>query len=162
MRILLFDANVLIDLYDADSSIFRVVSDSVGPVHVVLPVFEEVGQIDEAEAEALGLTLVEPDLAHFAAAAELSRRLSEEDRICLVVAREEGWTCVTNDRALRRECDAARVEVIWGLELLALTVEAGACRRPAAAALARAIAENNPTHITAAVLERFLRRIGEG
>lgn len=161
MRILLFDANVLIDLYDADSSIFRVISGSVGPVHVVLPVFEEVEQIDEADAEALGITLVEPELAQFVAAAKLSRRLSAEDRVCLIVARDEGWTCVTNDRALRRECDAASVEVIWGLDLLALAVEAGGLSAPDAASLARTIAENNPTHITAAVLERFLRPIGQ-
>ena len=161
MRILLFDANVLIDLYDADNSIFRAISRSVGPVHVVLPVFAEVDQIDEAEAQELGLELIEPEVAQLAAAANLSRRLSFEDRVCLVVARDAGWTCITNDRALRRECEAASVEVIWGLELLALTVEAGGLTARDAAALARVIGQNNPTHITEHVLDRFLRRIGQ-
>ena len=49
--ILIMDANVLIDLAEADRNLIRLISDHVGKVHVPLPVLrEEVDQIDEAES----------------------------------------------------------------------------------------------------------------
>jgi rRNA-processing protein FCF1 len=161
MRILLFDANVLIDFYDADASIFRLIAKAVGRVHVVLPVFEEVAQISERDARALGISIVDPEREHWeTAATSPAGRLSFQDRLCLEVARDRSWTCVTNDGALRKRCQTAQVAVLWGLELLALTVEARGISADAAATLAQTIASNNPTHITARVLKGFLARIG--
>lgn len=163
MRILLFDANVLIDFYDVEPKIFGLISTSVGPVHVVLPVLEEVEQISPRDAKALGLRIVEPEPEHWVTAAtEASGPLSFQDRLCLKVARDRSWTCVTNDGPLRKRCQTAQVAVLWGLELLALTVDARGIAADDAATLARKIATNNPRHITARVLRAFLKRIGRG
>ena len=60
---LLMDANVLIDLCDADRTLLRLVSAHVGPVHVPLPILmEEVATLAEADWSGLGLRPVEPTL----------------------------------------------------------------------------------------------------
>jgi hypothetical protein len=78
----------------------------------------------------------------------------------LALARWDRCTCVTNDGAVRRECKAVGVPVLWGLELLVLTVKAGGLTVQAAAALGRDMSTNNPRYVTPATLQRFLKRIG--
>lgn len=52
--LLIMDANVLIDLCEADRTLIRLISQHVGPIHVPLPVLQEVDQIDEAQCADLG------------------------------------------------------------------------------------------------------------
>jgi hypothetical protein len=47
------------------------------------------------------------------------------DRFCFVICRDNDWTCVSNDKALRRACDSAGVAVLWSLELLLELVKLG-------------------------------------
>src|SRR3990172_755989 len=122
----LLDANVLIDFSHAGFEILRVLADGVGRLHVPLPVLrEEVDPSGEEDWPALGVTVVEPDLSIAAAAATRRPGLSFHDHLCLLLARAQGWTCVTNDGRLRRECQAEGIPVCWGLELVTLAVEAG-------------------------------------
>jgi predicted nucleic acid-binding protein len=121
-RLLILDACVLIDFCDADPSVLRVVSRAVGAIHVATPVLAEVEQLDESTAESLGLRVVEPPLSMFAAAARKRGRLSPRDHLCLLMAKAEGWTCVSNDRALRTVWVADGVDVLWGLEMMGLAV----------------------------------------
>lgn len=159
MRFLLLDANVVIDFFDAESTLFRVIAAGVGTVHIASPVLREVAQLPEAEAQRLGFTIVDPPVEMLAAAATGGGALSFQDRLCLALAKAEGWTCVTNDGALRRACEDAEVSILWGLELIAMTVEAGALTVDDAAVIGRSIAASN-RFITDAVLDRFLVRIG--
>ena len=78
---------------------------------------------------------------------------------CFAMAKQEGWTCVTNDERLRRECRNEQVPVLWGLEVIALAVEAGGMLRSEATRIAEAIHESNPRYVTRAVVDRFLRRL---
>src|SRR5687768_9406067 len=112
--VLVMDANVLIDLWEADRNAIRLISDHVGQVHVPLPVLrEEVNQIDEAEYVTLGIVPVDPPFSTAANAAARRAGLSFHDHLCLLLARDNGWTCVTNDKRLRRECAAEEVPVLW-------------------------------------------------
>ncbi len=105
--LLIMDANVLIDLCEADRTVIRLISDHVGQVHVPLPVLrEEIDQIDEAEYADLGIVPVDPPLQTATEAAVRRAGLSFHDHLCLLLARDNGWTCVTNDGRLRRECAA--------------------------------------------------------
>ncbi len=159
--LLIMDANVLIDLCEADRTAIRLISDHVGQVHVPLPVLrEEVDQIDEAEYADLGIIAVEPPLQTATNAAARRAGLSFHDHLCLLLARDNGWTCVTNDGRLRRECAAEKVPVLWGLETVALLVDGGVLTAKAAEEVGRAIQRANPRFITDEVIAGFLGRIG--
>jgi hypothetical protein len=155
------DANVLIDLCEADRTVIRLISDHVGQIHVPLPVLrEEVDQIDEADYAELGIVAVDPPLQTATDAAGRRAGLSFHDHLCLLLARDNGWTCVTNDGRLRRECAAEKIPVLWGLETVALLVDDGVLTAKAAEEIGRAIQRANPRFITDEVIKGFLVRIG--
>lgn len=121
------------------------------------PVLDEVG-LDEADAVELGITIVDVDLALASEAAKGPRVLSFEDRVCLLVAQRESWTCVTNDKPLRNACIAESVSVMWGLELMLEAVGVDALSAAEAIAIAEAIHESNPRFVTEALLSEFKRK----
>lgn len=158
--LLIVDANVLIDFCEADRTVLRLISRHVGKVHVPLPVLrEEVEQLDDSECAELGIILVEPSLELVAVVATRRAGLSFYDHLCLLLALENGWTCVTNDTCLRRECEAENIPVLWGLEMVALLVDRGILTPKAAEEIALAIRRANPRYITEKVLAKFLVRI---
>lgn len=156
--LLIVDACVLIDFLGADETVLSSIARGVGPIHVAQAVLDEVDGLDAARAAELGLTVVEPSFELASEAAAQRRGLSFADRVCLLLARERGWVCVSNDRALRAACGEDGVRTFWGLEVLALAVEVGEVPVPAALELAEAIARENP-FITSAILERFRARV---
>jgi predicted nucleic acid-binding protein len=156
---LLMDANVLIDFCKSDASVLALVSSEIGTVHIPRPLLEEeVEKLHHQDWTALGVVAVEPSLAMAAAAAVRRPGLSFHDVLCLLVAKEHGWTCVTNDVRLRRECRSERVPVLWGLELLLMLAERGVLSREVAWSIGNAIHEANP-FITAKVLAEFRKRL---
>ena len=60
--------------------------------------------------ERLGMEVVGVETERMRGAADVASSVSFNDRLCLVVRREEGWPCVTNDGALRRLCERHGVE----------------------------------------------------
>jgi hypothetical protein len=94
-------------------------------------------------------------------AAEVESSVSFNDRLCLVACREEGWTCVTNDGALRRLCERHGVETRFGLGLMVDLVAAGALTQRRAMTIARQIQASNPLHINERVLASFLAALEE-
>jgi len=158
-RLLLLDACVLIDFATSDLSVLTLVTAHIGQVHVPSPVFDEVEQIDESLAASLGLKLVEPTIEMLLDAGAARGRLSFQDRICLLVAKEGGFTCVSNDRRLRMSCEAEGVPVLWGLELLVELVAARAIPAEAARDIAARIVSAN-RRMEPNVYARFLKRIG--
>lgn len=160
--LMILDANVLIDYAKTDPQTLARVVRALGPVFVATPVLDEVRQLTADVLSALGVTLVEPETELLIEAAEVRGKLSFQDQLCLLLARERGWTCVTNDKALHSACDAAGVPWMWGLHLLLRLVEAGAMGRDEAIAKAEAIRASNPTHLKAAVIERFRAQLARG
>jgi hypothetical protein len=101
-ELLLVDADVLIDYALADASILGLAARHVGSVHVVRSVLDEVTQLRPSDCSRLGIEVVEPSLDQLLKAAEVRGRLSFNDRLSLIVAHDQGWTCISNDRALRK------------------------------------------------------------
>jgi hypothetical protein len=158
LRLLLVDACVLIDFAKTDPTIITLVSRYVGEVHVATPVFAEVHDLDPAMAASLGIKLVDPPLETVLEAAAARGRLSFPDRLCVLVAKTNGWTYVSNDRQLRAACETESVPVLWGLEVLAALVERRALSPASARDLAIKIVESNK-RLGKPVLQRFLARI---
>src|SRR6266702_2300108 len=95
---LIMDASVLIDFCEVDRTVLKLVSEHIGQIHVPLPILhDEVDELEMEDCAELGIVLVEPELAMAASAAQRRAGLSFHDHLCLLLARENGWTCVTND-----------------------------------------------------------------
>ncbi|MGH7270308.1 MAG: hypothetical protein ACREJ3_07725 [Polyangiaceae bacterium] len=157
-RFLVLDACVLIDLAYVDRDVLGNVCRSVGSIHVVRAVFDEVDDLDEAAAQDAGIRIVDPELDDLLTAAQVPRgALSFQDRLCLLVAQRRGWTCVSNDKPLRQECLARGVPVLWGLEMLALAASSVALTELEAAAWA--IHGKNPRYVTKKLVTTFVAKL---
>lgn len=155
---LIADACVLIDLLQAEQSVLEAIARAMGRIHVVLQVLAEVEGLTRERAGELGLVVVDPTTELLLAAAAKRGRLSLPDRVCLLVAAKEGWTCVSNDGPLRRACVDAGVPVLWGLEAIAISVERGCLTVVGAIEAADAIARSN-RFITAEIVAAFKERV---
>lgn len=122
---LILDANILIDFFKCDRTIIKLICSYVGQIYIATPVLNEVTEISESDCIELGIVLVEPDLEQVFIAAEKRGPLSFQGHLCLILAKENGWTCVTNDKPLRKECEWENVPLIWGIELICILVESG-------------------------------------
>ncbi len=156
---LVIDANVLVDYQAADLAILELVNRHVGTVHILTTMLEEVEGLDESDCERLGFRVVEPTFVQVVEAASQTGRLSFQDRTCLVVCRDRGWTCVSNDRALRRACEADGIGVIWGLELMLELVRHGDLLANDASEAAERIHLANPVYVNSAILAAFRAKL---
>ena len=154
--VLLADADVLIDYRESELTILELVAQHLGRLAVLSCVLDEVRGVTPAQCARLGIEIIEVETERMLRAAEVESSVSFNDRLCLIVCREEGWTCVTNDRALRRLCERHGVETRFGLGLMGDLVEAGVLTRRRAISVARRIQASNPLHINDRVLSRFL------
>ena len=154
--VLLTDADVLIDYRESEIKILELVVQHIGRVVVLAPVLDEVQGVTPAQCAQLGIEVVEVETEQLVRASEVESRVSFNDRLCLVACREEGWTCVTNDGALRRLCERHGVATRFGLGLMVDLVAVGALTRRRAMAVARQIQASNPLHINERVLARFV------
>jgi rRNA-processing protein FCF1 len=154
-RILIVDANVLIDYVSTDETVLTLASAHLGDVMVPSPVLGEVDALDEADCHRLGLRLVDPTLEQLLEAGSQRGRLSFEDHVCLIIARDNGWTCVTSDGRLRTACIEAGIEVMWSLDLLVALVRAEALPADDAIAIASDLHRLSPQFITDAILADF-------
>jgi hypothetical protein len=151
---LVFDASAVIDIADTDRALLTLIAGRLAPVIIPTPILKEVETLGEADCKVLGLTVVEPSLDQLTEAAVRRGRLSEEDHLCLIVARDSGAICVTSDGALYDECLATGVEAWRGLRPLVRLVELGELEVRVAMATVRAIRTTN-SYITVAVVRAF-------
>ena len=160
LEVLLSAANVLIDYRDSDPTILRLVSEHVGPVHVLRQVLAETKGMTLAQCRELSITVHELETEALLEQVNISSRLAFADRLCFLACRMHGWTCVSNDQRLRRTCEEDGISVRWGLELMIELVRVSALSPARAKQVAERIHENNPFHITRELIERFAAKLG--
>lgn len=155
------DASVLIDVSAAAPSVLAMISKHVGTLHLASTMLrEELPDLTADDCAALGIRVIDPALELLREAVARIAGLSFHDRVCLLLAERNAWTCLTNDARLRRECKARSVAFQWGLEPVVALVTAGHLDRPTAKALMVALQHRSPGHYKEAVVARFLRAIG--
>lgn len=157
--LLIVDANVLIDYSNSDLSMLTLVSQHVGSIHVPSVILDEVDGLTEEECINFGLIVVEEPIEILLEAGATRGALSFEDHVCLLLAAQNEWTCVTNDKPLHKACSEEDVSVVWGLRLLIHLVEVAQLDRDSAIDVARAIQASNPRHITPEIIDEFVRKI---
>lgn len=156
---LISDANVLIDYAKSDVEVLSLIGRSLGAIHVAREVLREVREINLTEARRLGLRICVPTVEEYREAAGRGGPLSSRDKLCLSIARKRGWACLTNDQCLRGRCKASGVKPVWGLEAMVLACRLGGIGSERAIATARTIHRNNPHHITAEIVAKFIQQI---
>jgi len=156
---LVADANVLIDYAESDRSMLSLISRHLARIRVPSPVLGEVDQLAESDAVSLGIVVVEPTLNQALEAEAGERPTSFQDRLCLVVARDGGWSVLTNDTALRRVCRDGGIPCVWGMEAMVILVDEGRLSPARAMRVAEGIARSN-RFITQSILDGFRKRIG--
>ena len=109
--------------------------------------------ISDEDAKALGITIVETPLE-----LEEVPSLSFQDRTCLYYVKQNKWECLTNDKALRKHCEAVGGTVVWGLQMLLKLTEANLITVAHAEKAARKINQANP-EINERVLNEFLTKL---
>jgi len=155
--VLLMDANVLIDYQKSDLSVLGLVSRHVAELHVLTSIIDEVDGLDVVDCERLGLKTIEPELHQLTRAASKRGQLSFRDHLCLIVASDSSFVCVTNDKPLRSACSDEGVSILWGLELMTALVRGNAMRAADAIQTAEKIHLSNPLHITRKLVDRFTK-----
>ena len=160
--VLLAEANVLMDYCESGNrAVLSLAAEQIGPLVVVSSVLDEVRELDADDCANLGIRIVEATTEQLDRAGWVDSPVSFSDQVGLVLCRDEGWTCVTNDRTLKRLCEQLGVPVRFGLSLLVDLAVAGAITRRRAGVVARRIHALNPNHIDDRVLSRFLVGLGQ-
>ena len=160
-EIIISDACVLIDYCRTNKKILRLVSRHIWRVYVLRPVFTEVNELDEPTADRLGIKIIEPELTHIQEAGKRGGGLSRTDRLCVLVAKDKGWICWTNDIGLRKLCRKENIQVYWGLEAMIFLCRLGHITKEDAIETARQIHKINKKHITEEIIDRFINKINE-
>jgi rRNA-processing protein FCF1 len=156
--IIVSDANVLIDFLITNEEILMTACTTIFDIYVPVPILREIKQLSEAKAKKLGLKLFEPTIEQLSQSVSTNPRLSFEDSLCLQIAKENGWICTTNDKALRKECDKLNVNKMWGLEIMLILNQEGHLSRRDALKVAEKICEIN-LRITKEVVENFNKKL---
>ena len=157
---LLLDANILIDYAKADINLLDHFCKCIGELNVVSTVLDEVHEIsDRRELTKFGVQILEPEPSDLTQIGMQRGKLSFQDRLCLVVAKREGFIFVTNDKELRNECEATGIDVMWGLELLLELFRVEGITELAAQEIAEKIRKCNPLHINKMVINGFKMKL---
>ena len=152
------DANVLIDYLEGSPEILALVARHLGPVYVAQPVLDNVKQLTIERSEQLGLIIAEPTTGQLVEVGRGVPGLAFDDVVCLVMARDHRWCCVTNDKALRKACSRADVHVSWGLQVMLGLIDRAVVSAEKACETARSIRKSNPHFITEAVVDGFVEQ----
>ncbi len=157
----LVDANVLIDYLSSDISILTIYSKEIGQIYVPTDVLEKVKQMDTGDCNRLNLKIVEPTLEQYLEAADKIGGLAFDDRVCFILARDNKWDCISNDKQLRVICEENGISVLWGLELMLPLVERDLIKPPEVLQIAKGIHESNPFYVTQTILKRFETKVSK-
>ncbi len=156
---LISDASVLIDFAEADVEVLSILAKSFATLHVAQDVLYEVEALTFSEARRIGLQLCIPTVEELVEAAIRGGPLSGRDKLCLAIARQRKWGCLTNDHCLRRRCQEVGVRPIWGLEAMLLAHRRGDLSATRAIKTAQEINRINSHHINSTILAEFIRQI---
>lgn len=159
-RLLILDANILIDFCKCDITIVRLIGKHIGQIYLATPVLNEIKEIDEGDCIELGITLIEPELEQVMLASEKKGPLSFQDNLCLIIAKMHGMICVTNDIPLRRKCENEGVPLFWGIELICILVESGGLPVKQSKDIILEIKRLNPKYITDEIVKSAFSRLG--
>lgn len=142
--ILILDVNMLFDLFKCNKNLLPLISSGVGQIHLASSVLDQIKFIRESDCYSLGIHLIEPNAKQLFGAMTRRGTLSFQDHLCLLLAKENGWTCVTNSNSLRRECEFENIPFIWRNDIIQHLALSGAITAVIAKKMLIQLAQFNP------------------
>ncbi len=148
LEILLADANVLIDLLNADALwlVGELVRHDIATVYLPRIVYDEVSTvISENRIADLGVTVLPVEISLMERVIQYhDKRLSVPDRSLLLLAKDKGYTVWSNDRRLRENCGENGIRVVWEFEALRWLVDRDFMSAADLVSVAERVEETNP------------------
>ena len=153
------DANVLIDYISVERTlVLRLVSEHLFPIKLPRSILNEVAQLTQDQAEALGMDVIEETIDQIREAAVRGGALSHVDKLCFAIARDNDWAIWTSDKPLHKKCKAQGIPVYWGLQLMIELCNVGKLDPTYALETAQEIQQVNE-RISKEVLNQFIQRL---
>jgi hypothetical protein len=156
------DADVLIDYAKSAPHVLMLLSTHVKKLFVALPVAKEVDQFSLPDIEKLGIGIVTPTLTQLIEADQIRKAkptISGQDAISFVLARDNHWACMTNDKALRTYCCDHKITCLWGIGMMRHLVAAKRLTPQKALQIAEDIQSRNK-RITPEIIKRLKKQLG--
>lgn len=160
MKAVISDTNILIDYIESNKYILSISCEKLYKIIIPSPILKEIKQLSEEEAVNLGLEIYEPSFTQVLEATQKEGKLSFQDKLCFIIARDKNCICATNDRVLRKYCITNKVDAIWGLEIMLKLCENNFLEKKIAVETAKDIHKNNKL-ITKEVLDTFIDKINK-
>ena len=156
------DANVLIDYISVERTlVLRLVSEHLFPIKLPRSILNEVDQLTQDQAEALGMEIVEETIDQIKEAAVRGGALSHVDKLCFAIARDNQWAIWTSDKPLHKKCKAEDIPVYWGLQLMLELCKSDKLDPTYALETAQKIEQVNK-RISKEVVSQFINKLNEG
>ncbi len=153
----IIDASVVIDYLDVDKSILSLAASKLGRIWISVLTLQKIRQLGRPDAEKMGLSVLEPSPEQLREVKTPSR-LKEDDQVTIILARDSGYICITNDKRMHIRCREWQVPSLWGLDLMLELVRTGSLSRTRAEKLGRAIQEIN-AYLTPQILQQYLAEL---
>lgn len=156
------DADVLIDYAKSAPHVLGLINTHVKKLYVALSVAKEVDQLSLADIEKLGIGIITPTLAQLIEADQIRKArpsISGRDAISFVLARDNSWACMTNDKALRAYCHDNKITCLWGIGMMRHLVAAKKLTPQKALQIAEDIQSKNK-RITSEIIKRLKKQLG--
>jgi rRNA-processing protein FCF1 len=159
--VVISDANGLIDYISVERTlVLRLVSEHLFPIKLPRSILEEVDQLTQDQAEALGMEIVEETIDQLREASVRGGALSHEDKLCFAFARDNNWAIWTSDKPLHTKCNTDGIPVYWGLQLMLDLCQVDKLDPSYALDAAKAIEQMNE-RITIDLLLRFQDKLSQ-
>ncbi len=148
MEVLLADANVLIDLLNANALglVGDLIRHDIATVYLPRIVYDEISTvISESQIAELGITILPVEIALMERVAQYhDTRLSYPDRSLILLAKDRGYAVWSNDKRLRENCNENGVRALWEFEVLRGLVERDFMSAADLVAVAERVEDTNP------------------
>lgn len=116
VEILVTDANVLIDFYQAKPKLLKILC-SEFQVKIPKLVMDEIEEFTALEAIDFGMEIIDSEIAE-PPLENISKKLSFQDKSCISLAKKLNASCLTNDKKLKEYLDRFQIKTYWGLEII--------------------------------------------
>lgn len=153
------DANVVIDFYNSDISILKLLSEFISPVQISKPTLAKLALFTESLAKSNKIKVVTPPDEIIIESADKKGPLAFDDHVAILLAHTNNWDLITNDKALRKVAKNTGVKTVWGLETMKLLVLNNLISKKRAINTAYKIHHTNPFFITPEILHKFIKLI---
>ena len=116
---LIFDANVIIDFFTISDDLVKFINELSIEMCIADVTFSKVDQLNENNAKKLNISIIETPIDMLDKSANRCKpNLAFDDYVTYLIAKENDFILVTNDKPLKIHAQNKSVDTLWGLEII--------------------------------------------